>query len=187
MTRSGSLQRTTRVPPAACRTAQFAFAKFEHKGFDQRQIDVAVIDNQDGMHGFSGLREAIGPELYNAERHETALRPLSVILFFAAFKYSKRIRNGCRLGGLAARSAVSSQAGADPARHRRRHRRTVAQIALGTFPPRQGGQDAVDQLALVVIFGGMTLAFQNEAFIKWKPTILYWVFRPQPGIQRMGS
>lgn len=31
-------------------------------------------------------------------------------------------------------------------------------------------------LALVVVFGGMTLAFQDEAFIKWKPTILYWVF-----------
>jgi len=31
-------------------------------------------------------------------------------------------------------------------------------------------------LVLVVVFGGMTLAFQNEAFIKWKPTILYWVF-----------
>ncbi|MCL2523880.1 MAG: septation protein A [Betaproteobacteria bacterium] len=31
-------------------------------------------------------------------------------------------------------------------------------------------------LALVVVFGGMTLAFQNEMFIKWKPTILYWAF-----------
>ena len=31
-------------------------------------------------------------------------------------------------------------------------------------------------LGLVVVFGGLTLAFQNESFIKWKPTILYWVF-----------
>ncbi|MPN53536.1 putative intracellular septation protein A [bioreactor metagenome] len=31
-------------------------------------------------------------------------------------------------------------------------------------------------LGLVVVFGGLTLVFQNEAFIKWKPTILYWVF-----------
>ncbi len=30
-------------------------------------------------------------------------------------------------------------------------------------------------LALIVIFGGMTLFFQNEAFIQWKPTILYWL------------
>ena len=29
---------------------------------------------------------------------------------------------------------------------------------------------------IVVIFGGMTLAFQDELFIKWKPTIVNWVF-----------
>jgi intracellular septation protein len=30
--------------------------------------------------------------------------------------------------------------------------------------------------AIVVIFGGLTLAFRNDAFIKWKPTIVYWAF-----------
>ncbi len=29
-------------------------------------------------------------------------------------------------------------------------------------------------LAVVVIFGGMTLALRDENFIKWKPTIFYW-------------
>ena len=29
-------------------------------------------------------------------------------------------------------------------------------------------------LALVVVFGGATVWFQNETFIKWKPSILYW-------------
>lgn len=29
---------------------------------------------------------------------------------------------------------------------------------------------------LVAILGGMTLYFQNDAFIKWKPTLLYWSF-----------
>ncbi|MDR3054495.1 MAG: septation protein A [Zoogloeaceae bacterium] len=29
-------------------------------------------------------------------------------------------------------------------------------------------------LGLVVVFGGMTLIFQNAAFIKWKFTLLYW-------------
>ena len=29
-------------------------------------------------------------------------------------------------------------------------------------------------LALVWLFGGMTLLLQNPVFIKWKPTILYW-------------
>ncbi len=29
---------------------------------------------------------------------------------------------------------------------------------------------------LVLIFGGITLAFRNEMFIKWKPTVLNWGF-----------
>lgn len=30
-------------------------------------------------------------------------------------------------------------------------------------------------LALVVVFGSMTLILHDETFIKWKPTLLYWV------------
>lgn len=31
-------------------------------------------------------------------------------------------------------------------------------------------------LAIIVVFGGLTLLLHDEAFIKWKPTILYWAF-----------
>jgi intracellular septation protein len=31
-------------------------------------------------------------------------------------------------------------------------------------------------LAIVGVFGGATLIFQDETFIKWKPTVLYWLF-----------
>jgi len=31
-------------------------------------------------------------------------------------------------------------------------------------------------LAIVVVFGGATLALHDETFIKWKPTVLYWLF-----------
>jgi len=31
-------------------------------------------------------------------------------------------------------------------------------------------------LTVIVVFGGATLAFHSDAFIKWKPTVLYWVF-----------
>lgn len=31
-------------------------------------------------------------------------------------------------------------------------------------------------LAVIVVFGGATLALQDETFIKWKPTVLYWLF-----------
>jgi intracellular septation protein len=30
-------------------------------------------------------------------------------------------------------------------------------------------------LAIIVVFGGATLALQDETFIKWKPTVLYWL------------
>jgi len=31
-------------------------------------------------------------------------------------------------------------------------------------------------LGLIVFFGGATLIFKNPTFIKWKPTVLYWLF-----------
>ncbi|MES2998469.1 MAG: septation protein A [Pseudomonadota bacterium] len=30
-------------------------------------------------------------------------------------------------------------------------------------------------LILILLFGGSTLLFHNELFIKWKPTVLYWL------------
>lgn len=29
---------------------------------------------------------------------------------------------------------------------------------------------------IIVVFGGLTLVLKSPAFIKWKPTILYWIF-----------
>lgn len=31
-------------------------------------------------------------------------------------------------------------------------------------------------LAIIGVFGGATIYFHNETFIKWKPTVLYWCF-----------
>ncbi|MSQ69765.1 MAG: septation protein A [Betaproteobacteria bacterium] len=31
-------------------------------------------------------------------------------------------------------------------------------------------------LVIIVVFGGATLLLQDETFIKWKPTVLYWLF-----------
>jgi intracellular septation protein len=31
-------------------------------------------------------------------------------------------------------------------------------------------------LAIVAVFGGATLFFRDPTFIKWKPTVLYWLF-----------
>jgi len=31
-------------------------------------------------------------------------------------------------------------------------------------------------LVVITVFGGMTLLLHDETFIKWKPTVLYWLF-----------
>lgn len=31
-------------------------------------------------------------------------------------------------------------------------------------------------LTVIIVFGGATLFFHNDVFIKWKPTVLYWLF-----------
>lgn len=31
-------------------------------------------------------------------------------------------------------------------------------------------------LSVILVFGGATLFFHNDVFIRWKPTVLYWLF-----------
>jgi intracellular septation protein len=75
-----------------------------------------------------------------------------IILFFVAFK----------VWGIYAATAVAIVA-------------TVAQIAYlrmkhGKVEPMQWVS-----LGVIVLFGGATLLAHNESFIKWKPTVLYWL------------
>lgn len=101
-----------------------------------------------------------------------------VILFFAAFKVSEKHPE-------TAADWVGALLGAAVADIRQAPillatvvviAATVAQIVWVRL--RHGRVDKMlwISLVLVAVFGGMTLVFQNESFIKWKPTILYWVF-----------
>lgn len=76
-----------------------------------------------------------------------------VILFFAAFK----------LYGIYTATTVAIVA-------------TVAQIAWVWFRHRKVENMQWISLALIVVFGGATLILHDETFIKWKPTVLYWLF-----------
>ena len=53
---------------------------------------------------------------------------------------------------------------------------SVAQI--GYLLARRRKVDAMlwISLAIIVVFGGATIYFRDDTFIKWKPTILYWAF-----------
>ena len=42
-------------------------------------------------------------------------------------------------------------------------------------------------LGIIVLFGGATLVLQDETFIKWKPTVLYWLFGAVLAIARCSA
>ena len=76
-----------------------------------------------------------------------------VLVFFVAFKFA----------GIYAATAMAIAA-------------TFLQI--GYLALRRKKIDAMlcVSLAIIVVFGGATLALHDETFIKWKPTVLYWLF-----------
>ncbi len=76
-----------------------------------------------------------------------------IILFFIAFK----------LQGIYAATAVAIAA-------------TFAQIGWLWLRGRKIDTMLWVSLAIIVIFGGATLLLHDETFIKWKPTVLYWMF-----------
>jgi len=41
-------------------------------------------------------------------------------------------------------------------------------------------------LVIIVVFGGATLVLHDETFIKWKPTVLYWLFGAILAVGRLG-
>jgi intracellular septation protein len=101
-----------------------------------------------------------------------------VILFFASFKYAEKHAElaSSWVGSILGSTTVDVKMGPILLATVVVIVATVAQIIWVRL--RHGKVDKMlwISLVLVVVFGGMTLAFQDESFIKWKPTILYWVF-----------
>lgn len=72
---------------------------------------------------------------------------------------------------------------------------SLAQIGLTWLRKRQIQKMHVITAVLVLIFGGITLLIRDEIFIKWKPTVVNWLFAAgflasqwigrQPIIQRL--
>jgi intracellular septation protein len=76
-----------------------------------------------------------------------------IILFFIAFKF----------WGIFVATAVAIVA-------------TLVQVGYLRARARKVDKMMWASLAIIVVFGGATLALQDETFIKWKPTVLYWLF-----------
>ena len=75
-----------------------------------------------------------------------------LLLFFAAFKFY----------GIYVATAVAIVA-------------SFAQVGYFWFRHRRFETIHLVTLAVITVFGGLTLALHNDAFIKWKPTLVYWI------------
>lgn len=53
---------------------------------------------------------------------------------------------------------------------------TLAQVLWLLMRRRHVDQMLWVSLVIIVVFGGATIYFHDEMFIKWKPTVLYWCF-----------
>lgn len=110
-----------------------------------------------------------------------------VILFFIAFKYSEKNPElaASWVGSLLGSAAVDIKQAPILLATVVVIAATVAQIAWVWF--RHGKVDKMlwVSLVLVAVFGSLTLIFQDETFIKWKPTILYWVFAVSMGFSAL--
>ena len=53
---------------------------------------------------------------------------------------------------------------------------TVVQVAVPWLRERRVEKMHLVVLALVVVFGGITLIFDDEIYLKWKPTAVNWLF-----------
>lgn len=95
-----------------------------------------------------------------------------IILFFVAYKWQ----------GIYAATVIAIAASA-------------VQVAFYWLKNKSFETTHVATLLIITVFGGLTLYLQDEAFIKWKPTIVNWLFGlvcigsqfmgKQPLIQRM--
>ncbi len=53
---------------------------------------------------------------------------------------------------------------------------TIVQVAVVWLRTHKFETMHLVTLAIIIVFGGATLLFQDETFIKWKPTVINWIF-----------
>lgn len=76
-----------------------------------------------------------------------------VVLFFVAFKFY----------GIYVATAVGIIA-------------TALQVLITTIYKRKLDKKQLITLGVFILFGGLTLYFHNPIFVKWKPTVVFWIF-----------
>ncbi len=83
---------------------------------------------------------------------------LPILLFFIAFKIPEDPQDGIMLATVIAIIA------------------SIAQVSYSWLKHRKVEKMHLITMGLIVVLGGATLIFQDERFIKWKPTVVNWLF-----------
>jgi intracellular septation protein len=105
-----------------------------------------------------------------------------VILFFAMFKWGEGHPESAQalaqqyLGGLVSGGEASLAQAPIMLATALAILATVAQIVYLLLRKRKVDKMLWVSLVIITVFGGATIYFHNETFIKWKPTVLYWSF-----------
>ncbi|MDP3668864.1 MAG: septation protein A [Telluria sp.] len=105
-----------------------------------------------------------------------------ILLFFAVFKLGEANRQEAfalvsqYMSGLIAGGAVKAEQAPIMLATVVVILATLAQIAYVKLRGRKVDGMLWVSFAVIAVFGGATIYFHDENFIKWKPTILYWVF-----------
>ena len=106
---------------------------------------------------------------------------LPIILFFAAFKFAGSDKDAAaafaseHFGFLVSGGAVGPGEAPVLLATVVVILATLAQVLVLKLRGRRVDTMLWVSLVLVVVLGGLTIWFHSETFIKWKPTLLYWV------------
>ncbi|AYR24374.1 septation protein A [Herbaspirillum rubrisubalbicans] len=112
-----------------------------------------------------------------------------VILFFGVFKWAEGHPSAAQdlvmhyLGGAMSAGAVTATQAPILLSTAVAIIASLGQIAWLLLRRRKVDAMLWVSLAIIVVFGGATIYFRDDTFIKWKPTILYWCF----GVALLGS
>lgn len=106
---------------------------------------------------------------------------LPIILFFASFKYAEAHKDwaagfaNAHFSGLISGGTVGPDEAPVLLATLVVIGATLAQVVILKLRGRKVDLMLWVSLGLVVVLGGATIWFHDQTFIKWKPTLLYWV------------